>query len=166
MALTISAALIRDYCRPVASDTTNWPNAKLESWWDRAFYELRAELCPPFIEAQFDALNTESGDHPFANQLIAQFAAMLIYRTLPGKGSVEEDKLQIYFYGTTEIPAFVGMLQKLATGEASLFAADGARLSRTSAVYHSLDGVARDFSRTRRDLDGSTLATGTLDQFD
>lgn len=166
MSLAASAALVREYCRPVKDDTSNWPDATLNNWWDRAFNELKSELCPPFVEADFDLLNTENGDHSFSNSLIAQMAALLIYRNLPGRGTTEENKLDTYFFGSTE-PYKLGVLEKLATGENSLFKADGSRMTRTAAAYINDQDVARDFSKTSRDVNGNIIGNiGTLDQFD
>jgi len=170
VAITNAAALVRLYCKPIASDSTNWTTAILEGYWDRAHERLKQKLCPPFAEADIEALNADATDSDSGNDLIARMAALLIYEALPGSGGKAYENLyRDMFGGTAEngIDRITGMIELLQTGQDSIFDSSGSRLSRAAAVFHTLESTARVFSQTRRDTDGNLIGSvGTLDQFD
>lgn len=170
MAITNAATLVRKYCKPITSDTTNWPNATLEGYWDTAHERLKQKLCPPFSESAIEALNFDATNSDSGDDLIARMAALLIYEALPGSGGQAYQNLyRDMFGGTAEngTDQITGQIELLQTGQDSLFDADGNRLSRAAAVYHTHENSARKFSQTRRDLDGNIVGSvGTLDQFD
>lgn len=156
--------LIRRYNRVIAQDTTNWATATLQSFWDNAHTELTSRLCPPFDTTEFALLNGADTNSSSGNLLIARYAALLIYRTLPRRTD-EEEKLNRYFEGdgSTENPGYLKLLER---GDASLFSSAGVRLSISTPLYHTHEDVATVFSQTTRDTSGNLIATGNLDQFD
>ena len=170
MAVTGAPTYIRRYCKPIASDTTNWPDATLNTLWDTAHERLKQFLCPPFAEAAIEAFNADATDTDSGNDLIARMAALLVYEAIPGQSGKAYDNLYRDLFGGTTEPGdkIVGLIEKLQTGEASLFDVNGSRLSRVSGVYHTLEDTPyRVFSRTLRTSDGTLSgSTGSLDQFD
>lgn len=170
MAITAAATLIRLYCKPVAADTTTWTSTILEGYWDRAHERLKQKLCPPFAEADIEALNNDSTNSDSGDDLIARMAALLIYEALPGSGGEAYQKLYRDMFGgaADDGSEIQGSIELLQTGQDSLFDADGNRLSRAASVYGTdVSTPYRVFSRTARDSNGTIVGTtGTLDQFD
>jgi hypothetical protein len=170
VSLTVSPSLIRLYCKPVASDTTNWSDSVLNGYWDRAHERLKQLLCPPFSEADIEALNNDATDSDSGNDLIARQAALLIFEALPGSGGNAFESLRRDLYGGTlpDQTTQIGLIEQIQTGAASLFDASGTKLARTAVTYHTDAATPyRTFSLTKRDSEGTIVGnTGTLDQFD
>ena len=171
LAITGAATLVRKYCRPIAQDTTNWPDATLEGWFDTAHERLKMLLCPPFATADIEALNLDATNSDSGDDIIARLAATLIFESLPGQSGNAYENLRRDLFGGV-LPdgntTVTGLIEQLQTGAASLFSSTGTALTRTAVAYHSLETIPhRTFSKTNRDSDGSIVGnTGELDQFD
>ena len=125
---------IRRYCPAVSDDTTNWPDPKLQAYWDDAYAELKTELVPPLTAAAFDLLNGEDTHSKSGNILIARMAAWMIYNDLPGTDQEDQDRRKAY------LDDKIAKIQS-GDGEATLFDAAGEPLARDPLqLYHTHTG--------------------------
>lgn len=156
---TTRETLVRRYCPAVAEDTTNWSDTELQYRWDDAFYWLKSRLCPPFAVADVDLLNGADTHTEISDRLIARVAAHQIYTDLSGGDDQTEFNAR-----ETYIEQWI---ERIENGTGHLFDSSGNPLERESLIYHNLENVAQEFTRTRRDSATGTVIDGqigTLDQ--